>query len=229
MDKYSCFEELSAHEARGADYEVRWRRGGSGIAVLSIHGGEIEPGTSEIAEAVAGAGHSFYTFRGIKKAGNLDLHIASTAFDEPCALEIAGRSETVISIHGCRGKEEFVHVGGLDSELRRCIGAKLRLGGFKARRGSWSFYPASAGRHPVCGKDPFRMETGLRGLDKHNICNRCRRGKGVQMEISQGLRARMFGSLSHGAGSPSGTFPWFIQAVQEAIESFKISIEAVAH
>ncbi|MGA2402790.1 MAG: poly-gamma-glutamate hydrolase family protein [Syntrophobacteraceae bacterium] len=244
MDKYSCFEHLSAHETRGADYEVCWRRGRSGIAVISIHGGAIEPGTSEIADAIAGADHSFYTFKGVKKAGNRDLHITSTTFDEPCALEILRRSEIIISIHGCRGQEEVVHVGGLDSKLRRRIGAKLRMAGFEAPRGTWSFYPVSrttARASQVCQacpgprsggldpgaedpRNPYRTETNLRGLDKRNICNRCGHAGGVQLEISKGLRARMLGSLSHGAGLRSGTFPGFIQAVREAIESITLDV-----
>ncbi len=204
MGKYSCFEGLRANESRGADFEVRLRRGGSGIAVISIHGGTIEPGTSEVAEAVAGADHSFYTFSGMKKAGNKDLHITSTIFDEPDALEIVRCSETVISVHGCSGEEEFVHVGGIDFRLRECIEERLRQAGFKTPRRAWS----------------------LRGLDKRNICNLCRRGMGVQLEISKGLRARMFGDLSYGADLQcSGTFHEFIHAVRKAIEPFKIPVE----
>ncbi|MFZ0931767.1 MAG: poly-gamma-glutamate hydrolase family protein [Syntrophobacteraceae bacterium] len=207
MSKYSCFEHLSANESRGADYEVFLRHGSSGIAVISIHGGAIEPGTSEVAEAVAGADHSFYTFRGIKKAGNKDLHITSTLFDEPDALEIARRSETIISIHGCSDAEEVVHVGGIDFRLRECIEESLREAGFKALN---------------------NKSASLRGRDRRNICNRCRRGMGVQLEISKGLRARMFGDLSYGTGLQSGgTFHEFIQAVRKAAEQFKISIEAV--
>ncbi len=237
MDKYACFEELSAHEARGSDYEVSRRHGRSGIAVLSIHGGRIEPGTSEIADAIAGGDHSFYTFRGLKQSGNRDLHITSTTFDEPSALEIVCRSETIISIHGSRGEEEVVHVGGLDSELRQCIEVKLHLAGFKTRPGPLSFYPVSGDRDQAsCTtataegvKDPFRMGMRSRGVDERNICNRSRRARGVQLEISKGLRATLFRSYSNGAGAASGTFPWFIQAVREAIEPFRIPIETVIH
>ncbi|MGA2227486.1 MAG: poly-gamma-glutamate hydrolase family protein, partial [Syntrophobacteraceae bacterium] len=164
MGKYSCFEHLSANESRGADYEVSLRHGSSGIAVVSIHGGAIEPGTSEVAEAVAGADHSFYTFRGVKKAGNKGLHITSTLFDEPDALEIVLRSETIVSIHGCSEAEEVVHVGGIDFRLRECIEERLREAGFKALN---------------------NKSASLRGQDRRNICNRCRRGMGVQLEISK--------------------------------------------
>jgi phage replication-related protein YjqB (UPF0714/DUF867 family) len=235
MDKYSCFEELSAHEARGSGYEIRWRRGRSGIAVLSIHGGGIEPGTSEIADAIADADHSFYTFRGMKRSGNRDLHITSTTFDEPSALEIVRCSETIISIHGSREEEEVVHVGGLDSGLRQCIEARLLLAGFKIPPESWSFYPESGDRYPVsCTtasaeklKRSFPMEMRLKGLDKRNICNRSRRAGGVQLEISRGLRAAVLRSLSNGADTAPGTLPLFIQAVREAIRPLEVPIPAV--
>jgi phage replication-related protein YjqB (UPF0714/DUF867 family) len=206
MGKYFCFEHLCANESRGADFEVRLRHGSSGIAVISIHGGAIEPGTSEIAEAIAGAEHTFYTFRGIKKAGNKDLRITSTLFDDPDALEIVRRSETIISIHGCSEAEEVVHVGGIDSRLRECIEKGLRQAGFKTPRGALS----------------------LRGVDKRNICNRGRRGMGVQLEIGKDSRARMFEDISYERGLPCcGTFEEFIRAVRKAIEQFILSSEAI--
>lgn len=67
----------------------------------------------------------------------------------------------------------------------------------------------------------------LRGLDKRNICNRSRRARGVQLEISKGLRATLLRSLSNGTATASESFPWFIQAVREAMEPFKIQIETV--
>jgi phage replication-related protein YjqB (UPF0714/DUF867 family) len=61
MEKYNSFSDLSRKETAGVDYHVIQRAGGSGITVMSIHGGAIEPGTTEIADAVAGEMHSFYS------------------------------------------------------------------------------------------------------------------------------------------------------------------------
>ena len=133
MDRYSGFDELKRHEKEGVDYRIRARLGYSGIAILSIHGGDIEPGTSQIADAVAGHEHTFYALEGIKSSGNLALHIKSTLFDEPTILEILGRTEITLSIHGCKEKEPMVHIGGLDLELRRRILKELREAGFDAR------------------------------------------------------------------------------------------------
>jgi phage replication-related protein YjqB (UPF0714/DUF867 family) len=57
-DRYATFDALrSAHE-EGRDFRVEWRLGVSGIAVMAPHGGGIEPGTSEVARALAGFQHS---------------------------------------------------------------------------------------------------------------------------------------------------------------------------
>jgi phage replication-related protein YjqB (UPF0714/DUF867 family) len=56
---YHSFSELSRRETAGLDYHIIKRVGGSGITVMSIHGGGIEPGTTEFADAVAGKMHSF--------------------------------------------------------------------------------------------------------------------------------------------------------------------------
>ena len=93
MDNYRHFEQLREFEKEGVDFRIRWRVENSGIAILSIHGGDIEPGTSEIGDAIAGKDHTFYTFEGIKRAGNRKLHLTSTVFNEPIGLEIVCLSE----------------------------------------------------------------------------------------------------------------------------------------
>ena len=70
MEKYCNFEELKANEKEGTDFQIQYRHGETGIAVIALHGGGIEPGTSEIADSVAGEDHAFYTFEGCKEQGN---------------------------------------------------------------------------------------------------------------------------------------------------------------
>ena len=72
MKEYSSYENLSKAEVVGKDYRIRKRHGTSGILLMAPHGGGIEPGTTEIAEAIAGKCHSFYTFSGIKPKGNAE-------------------------------------------------------------------------------------------------------------------------------------------------------------
>lgn len=200
MDVYKTFGDLQQNEQEGADYRIRWRSGSSGIAVLSIHGGEIEPGTTRIANAIAGWEHSFYAFEGIKSAGNLGLHITSTQFDEPKAMEMVCRSDIILSIHGSAETESLVHMGGLDEALKGRIIAELRSAGFAVLESE---------------------DLSYGGTDRKNICNLCGRGMGVQLEISRGLRETMFRDLSpEGRRHPTAAFGRFVDAVRKAIAPF---------
>lgn len=174
-DSYPDFAALAARERPGIDFRVLVRSGASGIAIVAPHGGGIEPGTSELADAVAGAEHPFYAFEGLKIRSNAGLHITSTRFDEPQCLALIARARTVVTLHGERSGEEGVFVGGLDDALGARITQRLRAAGF------------AAGPHP---------NVSLRGIEPSNIVNRGALGAGVQLEISRGLRGSLFESLS---------------------------------
>ncbi len=74
------------------DYQIETTANGSNIAVIAIHGGKIEPGTTELAYALSSYNHyNYYSYRGVKKKGNAALHIASDQFDEPAALELVAK------------------------------------------------------------------------------------------------------------------------------------------
>ena len=200
MDRYASFKELHDNEVEGVDYRIRSRAGKTGIALLCIHGGDIEPGTSEIADGIAGPDHTFYALEGLKSSGNRTLHITSTAFDEPSSIEIVCNSEIIVSVHGCSETEEAIHIGGLDQLLKERIGRKLSERGFDARIDS---------------------NPRLRGTDQRNVCNLCGRGMGVQIEISRGLRHQMFGDLSRsGRRVKSEVYYRFVFAVREALRPF---------
>jgi len=205
LDKYLNFQHMKQCERGGVDYRLRWRIGSTGIAILCIHGGDIEPGTSQIADETAGADHAFYALEGLKKSGNTTLHITSTVYDEPIALDIICQSEIIISIHGCSEIDDVVHLGGLDMELKKRIQEKLDEAGFRALDGA-------------CSK--------FRGIDQRNICNLCGRGMGVQLEISKGLRRRMFKDLTpEGRQYPTEAFYSFVQAIRDALDPFKRPVE----
>jgi phage replication-related protein YjqB (UPF0714/DUF867 family) len=202
MDRYPDFANLKNREHLATDYLIRWRTGGSGIAILAIHGGGIEPGTSRIADAIAGTNHSFYSFEGIKNRGNRVLHITSNRFDEPTALDIVCHANIIVSIHGSAIIEPVIHLGGLDLEVRDRIRQELRRAGFKA----------------ILGADQR-----FRGTDHNNICNLCGRAMGVQIEISRGLRETMFGDLAPaGRCQRTVVFTRFTAAVRRAIQPFAL-------
>jgi phage replication-related protein YjqB (UPF0714/DUF867 family) len=202
LDQYTDFENLNRSEQRNTDYRIRSRIGCSGIAILGIHGGDIEPGTTRIADAIAGQEHAFYSFEGIKRRGNRSLHITSTHFDEPTAMEIVCSSEIIIAIHGCTGMEQMVFLGGLDIELKHQILHELQKSGFQTTE---------------CSRSRFG------GIDNANICNLCGRGMGVQIEISRGLRALMFRDLTpEGRRYPTEVFTRFTRAIRNALDPFAV-------
>ena len=171
---YKSFAELSKSEPEGVSYRRILKRGRSKFAIIAPHGGGIEPGTSEIARSIAGFAFSYYLFDGIRTTGNELLHITSTLFDEPKCLKLVKTSQVVIAIHGCGGHEKIVYLGGLHEELKTRLMGALRKVGFDARLADGDYA----------------------GLQPENICNSGRSGRGVQLEITEGLRRSMFKGLS---------------------------------
>jgi len=166
--QYASVLDLIEHETAEADYEIRTRRGQSGVAVLAIHGGNLQPGTTEIAAAIAGTAHSFYSFVSLKPEIDQTLYVPSRQFNDPAALDMVRDADVVLSIHGCAGLEEFIQIGGADRDRIEAIAPALMREGFDVRD------DRSSGTHP------------------ENICNRGRTGRGVQLDLSRGLRNRLF-------------------------------------
>jgi phage replication-related protein YjqB (UPF0714/DUF867 family) len=164
---YKNFEELLAREIEGRDFFIESvHRRSSGVIVIAPHGGRIEPATDQIARRIAGHDFSFYVFRATKPQDNWRLHVSSHQFDEYRALRLVERHRVVVTVHGCRGLDRAVYIGGLDVELGERIGASLNRAGIKAATRGHS-YP---------------------GRDASNICNRGVTRRGVQLELTRGLR-----------------------------------------
>jgi phage replication-related protein YjqB (UPF0714/DUF867 family) len=166
-DKYESFAALARAEREGVDYRVRVKRRASRVTIVAPHGGGIEPGSSQIAEAIAGDDFSFCCFEGLRPSGNRELHITSTRFDEPQCVALVEAADHVVAVHGYGSAERLVYMGGLDRPLRDVIAAALENEGFKT--------------------DNFGKPQ-IAGISPQNICNRGRRRKGVQLEISRSLR-----------------------------------------
>ena len=196
-DRYSDFAALVRAEHEGRDFAVRSLARASRYAIMAPHGGGIEPGTSELAEAIAADTQSFYAFDGIKPRGNAVLHVTSTRFDEPRALRLAAASEVVIALHGEAGSGEGVYLGGLDHVLGGRLAAALHRAGF----------PCELHSNPA-----------LRGLDPRNLCNAGSSGAGVQIEISHGTRATLFAALNRaGRMRPTPRFWELAEAVRNPL------------
>jgi len=165
-DIYSCFAELENHEEQNKDYKISISDVGSTITIIAPHGGKIEPGTSDIARKIAAERYNCYCFEGIKKDNNRCLHITSHKFDEPMAVKLVAAALTAVAIHACTGNEKYIYLGGLDKALKDVIADELE------------------NRKIIVPKGHGRFK----GLNPDNICNRGANGKGVQLEITRGLR-----------------------------------------
>ena len=165
-DAYSSFNELRSHEEINRDYQIWVNDVGSPITIMAPHGGRIEPRTSYIARRIAGDQFNCYCFEGIKTGDNGRLHITSHNFDEPQALQLIARSQTVVTVHACTYKDSRIYLGGLDKKLISLMTGRLKAMGI-VPTGISSRYP---------------------GLNPENICNRGITQKGAQLEVSRGLR-----------------------------------------
>jgi phage replication-related protein YjqB (UPF0714/DUF867 family) len=201
-DKYGSMIELYSDPANieGSTYGKRWRRHewvqfveaqatdnpeGERI-VLAIHGGGIEPGTSEIALAVAGYHpatfarstdclglHDLWIFEGLLSSGNARLHVTSTNFDDPIALKLVQISKRCLSLHGLDNVPggADIQIGGLDAELSSIVLEELTAAGISAA---------------------VANQEGTNGNDLKNICNKTTISAGVQLEMAETYRKSLF-------------------------------------
>jgi phage replication-related protein YjqB (UPF0714/DUF867 family) len=197
MTEYANFAALGAAEKENKDFRVRIAGRNSSTVIVAPHGGGIEPGTSEIAEMIAGRDLSFSDFAGIKSKGNAILHITSTNFDEPRCTALVAAADHVLAVHGEDSEEPMVYLGGKDFELGAHVREALAKAGFTVKE------------HP---------SPALQGLADRNICNRNRKGAGVQLELSRGLREEFFQSLNAaGRKHPKPQLIRFANAVREGL------------
>jgi phage replication-related protein YjqB (UPF0714/DUF867 family) len=196
-DRYVTIAELERAERRGIGFQTILRPGSTEWAVLAPHGGGIEPGTSELARAIAGTEHSLYLFEGLRLSGNSRLHITSTNFDDPPALHLLAHLPRALTVHGSGDREPRIAIGGLDTLSGERILDALRESGLPAE---WD----TNEDHP--------------GTSPRNLCNRNARGTGVQLECSLALRRMMFAGLSRsGRSHTTGTFETLVGAVRRAL------------
>lgn len=196
---YANYAELHQNEKVNDDYRITASHRKPEIAIFAIHGGNIEPGTSEVATSLGERlNASTYLFEGLKLRDNSKLHITSTAFDEPTALLMANTANTILSIHGYSAvHEELIYIGGRNQLFKQYIQVALHGAGFQT---------AEAPIH-------------LLGMNESNITNRCKTGAGVQLELSRKLRNRFFlndDPTSKNRHNQTETLDQFVSALEKA-------------
>ncbi|MGR9527685.1 poly-gamma-glutamate hydrolase family protein (plasmid) [Priestia megaterium] len=199
-DKYANFGELSKAYKMRTQFDLRIKKGSSGIIYLTPHGGGIETGASELSEFSADPTDSYFIFDAKLSTGNSDMHVTSTHFDEPNARRLVGQNDIAVSYHGYADSAvKNTKVGGLDEQLRNFIGEEFTAAGIP-----WE-------------QEPF--ESSIAGAEPDNICNVTRRGMGVQLEMSTLQRTSFFGTNT-AAGRRTTILPEFtnyMNAVKRAV------------
>lgn len=191
-DVYKNYRQLSSKQDEGVDYRITSYDGPTSTAVIAVHGGGIEPGTSQMTRKVAQlTGADLYLFEGLKDSNNFKLHITSSRFNEPEAKALVAKSKKTLSIHGCRGSAKVTYVGGQDKKLAAKIKSELKKAGFKV------------------GKAPGN----LNGNHPSNICNENAIGKGAQIELSYAMRQSLFDN-----GKKNAAFHRYAAALAAALE-----------
>lgn len=166
-DKFNNYAHLARHKKEGVHYNVIVREvPQSNVVIVAPHGGSIEWNTERMARDVAANDHNLYVFSG--KGGDAfdELHVTSTRFDEPRCVDLVAKTDVTITIHGCRFDEPVVYLGGIDKKLKSKLAAAFKAASIKA----------VADGHPYMALVP------------ENICNKNKRGQGVQLEFSRGIR-----------------------------------------
>lgn len=207
-DKYSCYADLEADEKNGIDYRICLALQDSRFLIAAVHGGKIEPGTSQIAHGAAGNDHSLYQFEGLKDHCYSDLHITSARFDEPLlmrAIADGAGQLVVLAIHGacdsaCKNNKALV--GGKNTRLKGLVIQELKAAGIQA--GDAANNPKLAGREPL------------------NICNRGNPDGGVQIEFSRAYRDSLFeeGEAKGEGGTPNDRFSALCAALRQALQNY---------
>ena len=171
VDQFKNFRDMTDHVSPEA-WTTEIRGGGDRWVIIAPHGGTIEPGSAEVALAIAGPDLAYYIFRSNIRKDIANLHITSTNFDDEAALDLLAHCDFAIAIHGAADTEDadmMTHIGGLADDLSGMISNALNKAGF-----------------------PTKCATGgLAGLGEDNICNRGRAGAGVQLELSRHLRKKL--------------------------------------
>ncbi|MCP3027743.1 poly-gamma-glutamate hydrolase family protein [Halobacillus sp. A5] len=155
---------------------------------------------------MAGFSYPFYAFKGRLSSDNFsNLHITSTHFDEPQALEMVARADHHIAFHGADGKEPETMIGGLNVELRDMVRRHLEDNGFTV---------ADPPEH-IDGDHP------------DNYVNRTKNEQGVQLEITRAQREAFFknGDITYSSRTDSSNeteeFKAYVKAIQAAIKEYE--------
>lgn len=202
MDKYHSMKELQNETIENEDWEIITEDRDSNVTILAIHGGGIEPATTELAHVIANDGQfNYFAFNGMRTKENNELHVTSINYDNDIAMDLVKTSESAITIHGCLGEDEIAYIGGKDNLLKERIVEELSQIGIEVKEA------------------PSHMS----GTQDNNIVNCTKNGVGVQIELTSSLRKSLFKNNKFNRKSRMDESNWddkmydFGQAINSAI------------
>jgi phage replication-related protein YjqB (UPF0714/DUF867 family) len=222
-DFFKCFDATKCTQALSSsqtcqepdDYEITLSKRGSDVTILSFHGGEIEPKTSEISYRLA---EKYKWNRYDLNAHGTDtcldgkdnfqrLHITSTNFDDPDALNLVKSYHNSVSIHGynpSRNKSRNQFKGYPIGTI--CVGGKNRTqidafinyvneqkSIFESQPESYRLIPVNANPVESVSSNTSINDkptcAGLKGDSRRNIVNKNKSNEGgLQVELSLRMR-----------------------------------------
>lgn len=211
-DYYQCYQEGHCSPAlsrldeceEGRDYDVTVTNAGSGVTVLSFHGGKIEAHTSAISSELARRyGWNRYDLNAHASAQCLTsthpddfkkLHITSTKFDDPRAVALVAAHPKAVSIHGYgdgRGYvKEAICVGGGDASARSAF-----INYVNTNAAAWGAYTLRAIDATAAGSGDCSADD-LAGEAVANLVNRTSSRAGLQLELHREFRADLVNTSS---------------------------------
>ncbi|PHK48979.1 poly-gamma-glutamate hydrolase family protein [Staphylococcus edaphicus] len=170
-DKYKSMTELEASTIENKDWEIETRDVNSQVIITAIHGGGIEPGTTEIADLTAQKGeYDYFSFKGTKSKENEALHVTSRNYDQSTLMKMIKNKTHAVAIHGCGGDGNIVYIGGKDRKLINTMTKQFEELDIRVEQ----------------------APSHISGAHDDNIINCCKTGEGVQLELTPELRKMCF-------------------------------------
>jgi phage replication-related protein YjqB (UPF0714/DUF867 family) len=206
---FADFSTLVLHTLKGKDWELVVRQPGAPVTIITIHGGDIEPLTSELAAAIAGDEHNLYDLRGLRAQDNAELRVPPIHFQEMRLQMLLDRCQTALHLDGIPGDDPVVILGGGNVTLVGHLEAALRAAGFCVEP------PPS----------PLMVQSRQRFYNQSELA-------GTQMELTLGLRRQMFtvppaeGSDWRNIGHPTLVLETFVEAVRRALQDYLVAMRS---
>lgn len=148
-------------------------------------------------------GFDYFTFKAIRTKANAELHVTSRNYDEPKLMKMIANNPYAIAIHGCKGEDEIIYMGGKDEQLMDAMTEEFEKLGIDVRQA------------------PSHMS----GAHDDNIINCCKTEKGVQLELTSGIRKKLFENGRYNKKSRENSSNWtqfmydFAQAIINATKN----------